>query len=224
MRTDRTHHRVSSRVGGFTAMELLMALSICSIVMLGLSAILTSVAQGWTYTENTQGYVMAESAGMMRIERLLRNSRLTGAHHPGSIDGLSQPAYLVLWAEDRQPNGAVDVGEIAILEHDPDTRTVRVWEIPGQTALHNQELDRSLLDDPVNVAAFKEISAARPRTLAVNVAAMALWVHPAVVEHQKPEIEYAVVFDRPVRRGKGQAAQVTQYGSAALRLADNTGD
>ena len=60
------------RVGGFTAMELLMALSISAIVMLALSAIMTSVAQGWSYTANAQGYVMAETAGMLRIERLLR--------------------------------------------------------------------------------------------------------------------------------------------------------
>lgn len=209
-----------SRMPGFTAVELLMALSISSLVMLALSAILTSVAQGWTHTENARGYVMSESAGMLRIERLLRNCRLTGAHNAGSIEGAATPAYLVLWAEDRQANGAMELGEIAILEHDPASRTVRLWEIPGQTALHEQVVPRAVLDDPGSIAVFKAISEARPRIFAVNVATMALWVHPAVVEHQKRQFEYAVMFDRPLRRGQGDAPRVTLYGSAAMRMGD----
>ncbi len=205
----------------FTAMELLMALSICSMVMLGLAAILTSVAQGWTYSENTQGYVMAESTGMLRIERFLRQCRLTGAHSVGSVDGKGQPAYLMVWVEDRQPNGLIEVGELALLEHDPVTRSVRVWEIPKQAGVHGLVISKSDLGDVDNAMLFKSIAGVQERTLAVNVSAMALWVHPPVVEEQKQLIEYAVRFDRPVRRGSGAGAQVMMYGTAAMRVLDN---
>ena len=109
---DRTIGPVRSRIGAFTAMELLMALSICSLVMLALSAILASVAQGWTHSENSQGYVMAESTGMMRIERVLRNCVLTAAHSAGAIDGDDAPAYLVMWMGDTQANDRIELGEV----------------------------------------------------------------------------------------------------------------
>lgn len=207
-----------SRIGAFTAMELLMALSICSLVMLALSAILASVAQGWTHSENSQGYVMAESTGMMRIERVLRNCVSTAAHGVGSIDGSGEAAHLVMWMEDRQPNERIELGEVAILEHDRVSRTVRLWEIPAENGWYDEAIEKSLLDDPQNVLVFKRIPGVRSRVLAVNVAAMALWVHPAIAAEQKQVIEYALVFERPVRRGTGTAPRVTQYGSATMRV------
>lgn len=206
------------RRGAFTAMELLMALSITTIILLALSAVMASVAQGWTYTENTQGYVLAETAGMHRIERLLRDARLTGAYSTGSVDGSgSTPAYMLLWAEDRQANETIEIGEVALLEHDPESQTVLVWEIPGQTTWHDQTISQSLLADATNITSFKQIAQVRPRTLAVNVKAMALWVHSPTGDQQQPSVEYTLTFARPARRGNHQADEVTRYGSATLR-------
>lgn len=212
----RPTHRFQRRA--FTAMELLMALGITIIILLTLSAVMASVAQGWTFTENTQGYVLAETAGMHRIERLLRDARLTGAYSTGPIDdSKAPPAYMVLWAQDRQGNEKIEIGEIAVLEHDPRTNTVRVWEIPGETPLHDQTNYQSVLGDPSNIDTFKQIAQARPRTLAVNVKSMALWVHSPTADQQQPTVEYALTFVRPSRRGNHQTDEVTLYGSATLR-------
>ena len=125
---------------------------------------------------------------------------------------------------DTQANDRIELGEVGILEHDHASRTVRLWEIPAEIAWHGETIEKSLLDDPQNVLVFKDIPGVRSRVLAMNVAAMALWVHPAIMAEQKQVIEYALVFERPVRRGTGVAPRVTQYGSATMRVLSDPGD
>jgi hypothetical protein len=134
-----------NRHQGFLAVEMMIGLVIMAMVMLGVAAIITSVAQGWNDQDITQSTQLQANQIFARVRNALVGAKFVGYCSPGSLSSSSNPGSIFFWANDNF--GGVEAGdprwgEMALIVQDPTTNSLYLYQPmqPSQMTAAEQTL------------------------------------------------------------------------------------
>ena len=129
-----------------TLVELSIGLLVTSIVLAALSALWYAVARTWTQNTGSQGTALTAAHANGRMEQLVRESKYLIQYRRGSLNPKTstQTAQVLFWkydgwnpyalrgnedkVSDARPDGAAQMAELALLEHDPETRRLYLYQ------------------------------------------------------------------------------------------------
>lgn len=149
-----SHRRTIGR--GLTAVELLMALGICGLILMGLASLLTTTAAGWHATDVSASVSVTSNRVGTVVESILRDAKYVTV-----IEEDAAGSRVLLWSYDGvtgSPDGIVQLGELALLEFVAADRTIRLFrpstDLSGSdlTAAQRSDFDP---EDPMLIEAFK---------------------------------------------------------------------
>lgn len=140
MRTVPTHRPCRSRPG-LTLAELICATAMLGIVLMAASALIAAVAAGWKNTESAYKVAnVSDRAGSRLEEQLVAALSVLQVKPPATAGGAT---HLFYWKSDGitgTEDGKAQFGEMALIEYDPASRAVRLYEPLAAAAMTAQQL------------------------------------------------------------------------------------
>jgi prepilin-type N-terminal cleavage/methylation domain-containing protein len=205
---------------GFTLLEMLIGMTITAVVFAALATVMVSVAQGWQSGDGTQSLQVQAAQVYARVRYYLSSAKYIGLVNAGSLNGSpSTPGSVFYWAYDGWngvQDGGPEVGEMMLIQHDPTTSTLWLYEpIPvvqmtaQQMNTAGTSMDFANMGDPTWVAKFKTI--ATPIALGHNITGATFAADYLASAIQRPMVEFTLAIDR------SPLGIATQYDTALLR-------
>lgn len=207
-----------SRHRGFTLVELCLGLIATAMVSCALAAFTMSIAKSWQSTGSAQAASLSSAATTMRIEEIVRNSRLTGKYNAGALDGSSSAAVL-LWLDDTNGDGAIQENECAMLEYDSASRCILKRTVPsnGSTAT----LNYATFSSSSTVLSNFRGDATTTQPVARDVDGAVFYANAGDGSTDLPRLEFTIQFQRTQTTSDGGTETVgsplTSYGVATVR-------
>jgi hypothetical protein len=222
---ERRRAFVHSR-SAFTVLEMILAISISSVVLAAMATMTLSVSRGWTALDGTQSLQIQSALSYNRIRYHLSSAQYIGGVVPGSMTPTPTTAGSVFyWAYDGLngvSDGKPEVGEMALIQHDTTTNTIWLYQpiayssmTTTQQTSANVVISYASMIDPTWPATFKALSYVTKTALARNVQGAifnAMWLTSTA---QRPAVEFTLLINRAPQPA------ATQYDIAVLR-APNT--
>ncbi len=112
---------------GFTFIELCLGLVVMSLVMSALAGFSLAMVSAWKSSEKSQGLTLLGNQAAIRLQDAIRQAKLIGAFRGGSIDGTSAGAAVLIWGSDANGDAEIQAAEVELIEHDPDSKTLRLY-------------------------------------------------------------------------------------------------
>ena len=123
----------------FTFVELMIGMVITSLVMAALSAVCLATANGWRQGEFTRSGWLSGSGASSQVQRALRDAQYVGYIVSGNVSATPAPrASVFYWRADDfdgddadtdpDNDGKLQIAEMALIEFDPDTRSLLRYE------------------------------------------------------------------------------------------------
>ncbi|HET6428440.1 MAG TPA: hypothetical protein VFJ30_08525 [Phycisphaerae bacterium] len=112
--------RRSESTAAFTLMELMLALSITSVIGLTVGSVAVALSHAQSHTDQLSESVQSGRGGLLAIESHVRKAKLVTAVETNG---------LVLWLGDANADGKINVDELAMISHDGDSREVRLSKL-----------------------------------------------------------------------------------------------
>jgi Tfp pilus assembly protein PilV len=217
-----TQRRLNRPADGFTLAETLIGLAVTAIVLTALATFTLAIAQNWTVDDGTQQLQAQSDQIYQRVRFNLASAKYIAQVQTGSLDGsAATPGSVYYWAVDDWrgvSDEAPQVGEMALIQHDPTTGTLWLYQpiayakmTGAQQTAASTTLTYANLTDPTWPATFKALNYVTATALGTSVtgAVFALnWMNSTT---QRPVVECTLVLNR------GTQSQSTQYGSTTLR-------
>jgi hypothetical protein len=207
-----------ARRRALTLIELCIGMLVTTMVLGALSAMWFAVAHAWNSSTASQGVALTGNLAAVRLESTFRAAKYLCQYNVGSVDGKTTPAASVFfWKGDAwTTDAAVEFGELALIEHDPVTKRLYLYEaMPIALMTADQQTRASIrvtwadLVATGTPAAFKAYDFVQKKVLSEAVSG-ALFNVPTNRPAARPSIEFTLTVSRP-----GGDALV--YGSASLR-------
>jgi len=104
----------------FTLAELLMAVSITSIIALAVAAMATALGHAQSSTDSMREAIQSARIGVLRMGDTLRTSKLVTC---ASSD------RLIAWTGDANDNDEINLSELVMFRYQPDDDTIEQWQI-----------------------------------------------------------------------------------------------
>lgn len=205
---------------GFTFVELVIGMTLTILVGAALAAFSFAMAQSWTDSESAQSVHLTASQASLRLMPVMQNAKFTGLVRPGSS---VKPAAVIYWQTDSNSDNTMQASELALLQHNPDTDTIALWQveftaltpssirdwIEGLNVTAEELYDENIPED------FKEMIAQvdpsyTPRTLAAAVADARFEMRNIGSESQRPSFVYTLTISK-------SGSSLVEYGTATLR-------
>ena len=122
LRMSQTHEK-SPRLGirGLTLLELLLALAITSIVGLAMSTAMTATAHGMTNAGDMRSALQRANVAYTRLRGYTMQSPALLQNDPGN--------GFVLWGDDHNPGGRINLSEIFVFWFDQDAGVLSVEQL-----------------------------------------------------------------------------------------------
>lgn len=110
----------------FTLVEVLLATALIALIGVAVAMMLSGIARETLAHDTLRRQMMTRQVVVARLGALMRPAARVLEH---------SESRLVVWKGDHHPNGAPDLSELLVLMHDPDSKTLFVYEAPpGQDA------------------------------------------------------------------------------------------
>ncbi len=128
---------------GFTLAEMLLALVITIIVTLAMSCMVQAVSDGTTLQQDGRQSLTSLESLQARLHDLVRTAHcILAVSGPNNAD-----AYMVLWTDNANPLTAanpfsVDLANLCLLQYNPTTHQVDVYQVPYGTLLGMGAVDQ----------------------------------------------------------------------------------
>src|SRR5580704_10727781 len=146
---------------GFTLVELMLGLAITALVMAALAAFVGAVGQGWEGSDGTQDAALEARQAYVRVQNQLSSALYVGQVMAGSLDGsAATPGGVFYWAQDTNGDAGPQTGEMALIQHDPTTQTLWLYEF--SPAGGGSSLTYANITNPATPVAFKALAAVNP--------------------------------------------------------------
>ncbi|MGD0387991.1 MAG: hypothetical protein ABSC42_03465 [Tepidisphaeraceae bacterium] len=207
--------------------ELVIGLVIVALVMLGAAAILGAVAEGWNDQDVTRSTQMQANQTYLRVQNALEGAEYVGYVTPST----SQSGSVFFWQNDHL--GGVEagdpyVGEMALLQYDPATASLWLYQVPSSQLGNSQAqqlLTLAVIDEPTEATWFTQQSFVQKQALGgpgslandgtrMQVTGFQVYVNPAWLSGtstQLPVIEYAIGFKQ------NDGTSLTLYNTTTIR-------
>jgi len=135
--------RVACTRRGFTFAELTIGLVVMSMIIGAVSVTLFTVADGWHATDSTETVSATTRQTSAQLYRMLRSAKYIGlatkdgqfinsGGGAGTAPAGGIGATVLFWRGDLiTADGALQLGEIGLIQHDLASQTLRFWYVPA---------------------------------------------------------------------------------------------
>jgi type II secretory pathway pseudopilin PulG len=216
--TAHSTNLVRPRQRGFTLVELCLGLLATAMIGSALAAFTVTIGKGWQASGGAQSTSLSSAAATLRIQEIVRNARLTGKCDPGALDG-SASAAVLLWLEDTNGDGVIQVNECAMIEYDSTSRCIIKRTVPssGSTASMNY----ATFSSSSTVLSNFRGDATVTQPVARDIDGALFSANAGDGSTDLPIFEFSLKFQRTQARSNGQTETVGSpligYGVAAVR-------
>jgi Tfp pilus assembly protein PilW len=200
---------ISGARRGLTLVELCFGLVITSLVVGAVGAFTLAVAQHWKQSDAETVSTARARQSSLALGRNVQEARLMGAVRPGSLDGSNpEGAAALLWVSDTNKDGSIQGAECAMLEHDPATKSIKLYDAGQGDA--STALSWAVFTDQAVLNNFKVGRVSRPLAGGVKGARFAAF--NVGDPTQSPSLEYTLQVEK---RNSDQTA--LEYGTCSIR-------
>jgi hypothetical protein len=186
--------------------ELSIGIVITTLVFGALSALWYAVAETWTKSGSSQSVTLVGNQAMARLEATLRTAKYIIQCNAGSTDGKTTPAASVfIWKADNWigvADGAVQVAELAVIEHDPASGRIYLYQAIPKASMNADQISRASgvtlwndLSNPNTLTSFKSFDFVQRSVLSEAVTG-ALFNARSASSGVRPTLEYTLVLSR----------------------------
>jgi type II secretory pathway pseudopilin PulG len=214
----RRNNFARSRRRAFTLVELSLGLLATAMVSAALAAFTVSIAKSWQSTGNAQSASLSSAATTLRIQEIVRNSRLTGKYNAGALDGSSAAAVL-LWIDDTNGDGTIQENECAMLEYDSTSRCILKRTVPSNGSTASMNYATFSASSTVLSNFRSEATVTQP--VARDVDGAVFYADPGDGSTNLPTLEFSIKFQRTQTLSNGDSETVgsplISYGVATVR-------
>ncbi len=212
---------------GFTVIELMMGMTITTLVVGAVSAFSLALSEGWRQSGSAQrSLVFSGQQCLARMTRIVQTSRAVADVQSGKMNGtIRSPACAVLWLGDANRDGKVQFSEIGLIEHNVTissahpAQTLDYYTVCWPAGLSAQQIaaadftaDWNDLLASTASGEFKALAYVTSRPLGRDVTGAKFTYVPTDAANAQPRLDFKIDF------GSGAAEQRLE-GSAALRAA-----
>jgi type II secretory pathway pseudopilin PulG len=227
-KTAVTRSQTTSQIKrGFLLVELLIGLVVVALVMFGAASIMEAVAQGWNDQDVTRSTQVQANQTYLRVHNALEGAKYVGYTTPSS----SQSGSIFFWQNDNLGGvqaGDPYVGEMALIQYDPTTTTLWLYQVPS-SQLGNSQAQQPLTLAEINEATeatwFTQQSFVTKQALggpgnqpsgatSLDVSSFQVYVSSLGSATQLPVIEYSIDFTRSDGTNLSLYSSTTIHGPA----------
>jgi len=115
--------KICKNRAGFTSVELLVALMVCSIVLTAVASLAYAIGSANRYSQERSDHQMALRCTTVRISELVKHS----------IMAFDAPNGIALWTGDENNDGLINGSELVYIETDAAGEALRLLDFPGQS-------------------------------------------------------------------------------------------
>lgn len=119
----RTPAARDSCINGFLLIELLVGMVIVAIVMLALSSVLFTVAQGWEDQDVSQSTQLQANQVCARVQHYLSAAKCVVLSNAGPTGG-----GIIFWRADDDQDGQIEQSEIGLIIQDTTTHSLYLYD------------------------------------------------------------------------------------------------
>jgi prepilin-type N-terminal cleavage/methylation domain-containing protein len=206
MKRLRTNYR-----RGFTIVELSMGLLVMSIIFAAMAGLALAMSNGWKATETQDNLQVARRQTSKQIYYNIRSAKFIGAASADNADASGQGATVIFWKGDKDPGKVMYAWQIAVIEHDLPTATLRIYQLPQTASGAMTEFKDCDVDDYGDVEKFKKLPAVVAQVIGRNVTSVTFKVLPISSTRQTQALEFQI------RYKSGEQEQL-EYGTATVRV------
>lgn len=125
----------------FTLPELVTAITITAVIGLAVVGVSVALSKAYANSDNFYQSLQSGRSSMLRLQSEIRKSRLVTAASGGQ---------LVLWMDDLNGDGEINLNEIAVLSYDSASREIRKKQIVFPGWLGQQIIDALNIEIQLN--------------------------------------------------------------------------
>jgi len=208
LRTNYFHHR------GFTIVELSMGLLVMSIIFAALAGLAVAMSNGWKATETQDNLQVARRQTSTQMYYNIRSAKYIGAASADNSGGGGESgpgAAVIFWKGDKDPGKVMYAYQIAVIEHDIPTATLRLYQLPQTAGGAMTEFKDCDVDDTGDVDKFKKLPGIVCQVIGRNVASVTFKMLPISTTRQTQALEFQIKYK------SGEQEQL-EYGTATVRV------
>ena len=192
----------------FTLVELMMGLLVMSIVFAALASLLIAMSNGWTASATQDNLQVARRQTSTQMYTNVRAAKYIGA---ASSDNSGQGAAVILWKGDKDPGKVMYAWQIAVIEHDIPTSTLRLYQLPQTASAANAEFKDCDVDDAGDVDKFKKMPGVTSQVIGRNIGSVSFKMLPITSTRLSQVLEFQI-------RYKSGDQEQLEYGTATVRV------
>ena len=198
---------------GFTLVELSMGLLVMTIIFAALAGLALAMSSGWKATEAVDSLQVARRQTSTQMYHNIRSAKFIGAATADNSGGggSGQGAVVIFWKGDKESGSVMYAYQVAVIEHDLPTATLRLYSLPQTAGGSMTEFKDCDVDDAGDVEKFKKMPGVTAQVIGRNVISVTFKALPVSSTRQTQALEFQI------RYKSGEQEQL-EYGTATVRV------
>jgi prepilin-type N-terminal cleavage/methylation domain-containing protein len=205
----RNHSR-----SGFTLVELMMGLLVMLIIFAALAGLSLAMSNGWQATGNQDNLQVARRQTSTQMYHNIRAAKYIGAATADNSSGGGsggQGAAVIFWKGDSDPGKTMYAYQVAVIEHDLATATLRLYQLPQTANGAMTEFKDCDVDDSGDIEKLKKLPGVTCQVIGRNVVSVTFKMLPISSTRQSQALEFQIKYK------SGEQEQL-EYGTATVRV------
>jgi len=199
----------------FTIVELSMGLLVVAIILAALAGVAVAMSSGWKATETQDNLQVARRQTSTQIYHNIRSARYIGmaaADNSNSSGGtvLGKGAAVIFWKGDTNPGTTMYAYQVAVVEHDMNAATLRLYQLPQTAAGAMTQFLTSDIDDSGDADKFKAMNGVTSQVIGRDVSTVTFKLLPVSSTRQRQALEFQIKY-------KSGDQEQLEYGTATVR-------
>ena len=205
-----------ARPRAFTLAELIIGLLLLVIIGGAAAGLAAAMSRSWQAGESTATSSMTITRTLIRLQDKIQRAKALGQWRGGSLTPGpgAQGAAIFFWREDANGDGKMQLEETQILEHDPSTNRMNVWETKFPDAVtratHDGPFETTLLSGATAIDDYKVLPHTKKYTMTRKVRGAAFHLITPTTPEQRPQFDFRLKFDGP-------SGETVEYGTSSPR-------
>ena len=188
---------------GFTFAELIIGLLLLALIGGATAAVAAAISRGWQVGTSTASSSITISRTLIRIQDKVQRAKALGECRSGSLNpGVgAEGAALFFWREDVDGDGKMQLEETQILEHDPVTKELVIWDTefpdPLTRVNSNGPFATTMLSAANAITQHKARPYSKKHTITRGVRGAVFNLITPTAAEQRPQFDFQLKFDGP---------------------------
>lgn len=193
-----------------------MGLLVMSIIFAALAGLALAMSNGWKATEVQDSLQVARRQTSKQMYVNIQSAKFIGAANAdnansGGGSATGQGAAVIFWKGDKDPGKVMYAYQVAVIEHDLPTATLRLYQLPQTAGGAMTEFKDCDVDDSGDVDKFKKMSGVVCQVIGRNVSSVTFKTLPISGTRQSQCLEFQIKY-------KSGDQEQLEYGTATVRV------